>query len=121
MKYLDLECFGVSFKIRLKVYSYSANRNLYILLVCLNDGFEEPMGVLTVNTGLICPKDCAFVDVNNFPKEILEWLAFHKLAVPTGRYISLGYCEYPEYHFDPKVLRKFDPNGYRAYARTQST
>lgn len=115
MKSIDLECFGTKFKVQLKIAWYVKNGNLYILLNYWEDGCTMPFGVLTVNIGLSCPQDCAFIDVNNFPKEILSWIVSHKLAVPTGRRAISGYCEYPEYRFDARVLQEFDYDGYSAY------
>lgn len=121
MESFDLECPGVKFKVELIIGWYEKNGNLSIRLMTRDDGYLEPLAVLTINTGVICPKDCAYIDVNNLPEEILSWIVSNKLAVPTGRHAIRGYCEYPEFHFDAKVLQKFDPEGYFEYLHNPSS
>ena len=113
MDLLLTDC-GKTFPVWLRVACY-LNGNLAIKLLFWNECFLDVWTVLTVNLLEICDMDCAYIDVNNNGEEILEWLVKNGLAVPTGRSARSGYCEYPEYHFDPDALKRLDPDGYAAY------
>lgn len=111
---LTITSHGTTFPVRLQVAQY-CNGNLAIKLLFWNECFWDVWTVLTVNLIIACNRDCAYIDVNNNGGEILEWLTQNQLAVPTGRRMQAGYCEYPEYRFDRAVLKRLDPEGYDAY------
>ena len=49
------------------------------------EGFPEPWSFLTVNLGVTCPENCAFVDINNNGEEILDFIINNNIGKPTGR------------------------------------
>lgn len=119
MKIFDFEKYGNQYKMQLKVLSY-LNGNLAIeMYVNTEDGWE-PWNTLTVN--LISPlsPNHAYIDTNNNGKMIEAWLVRNKIAVPTGRTASSGYCVYPEYKFRPELLQEADTDGYAEYLALQS-
>lgn len=106
---------GQLIEVLFEVHSYDASCNLAVMLYSKVAYGFSPLSRLTVDTGELCSKDCAFIDINNNGPKILDWLADNGLAVPTGRVARSGYVEYPEYKFDAAVLRVLDPEGYAAY------
>lgn len=64
------------------------------------------IGNVTVYLGEV-PKDCAYIDVNNFP-EIIEVLERLGVAKPTGIYTRSGFVEYPLYQFDREKLCEYE-------------
>lgn len=111
-----LEKAGETHKIQLEVSAYRNGGGLAILM-------KEPYsmdgplwGVMTANLPLTCPRDCAFVDTNKNGESITDWIIHNGIGVPTGRKARSGYCEYPEFHFYAKVLKKLDPEGYQDYS-----
>ena len=86
---------------------YSENGNLYLGLVTHESGFPEPWQNLTVNLGVKCKENCAFIDTHNNGTEIIEWLMTHKLCRLTGRMETSGFCVYPEVEFNMKQLEKY--------------
>lgn len=116
MKTFDLEKYGTTYKIELKVTSYMEG-NLAVTMTSWENGEPEPWNVLTVNLDSVRPQNCAFIDSNNNGEEILAWIIRHGLAVPTGTYERSGFCRYPEYRFRPEILQEIDPEGYSEYLR----
>lgn len=114
MKTFDLEKYGATYKIELKITSYMEG-NLAVTMTSWENGEPEPWNVLTVNLDSVRPQNCAFIDTNNNGEEILAWIIRHGLAVPTGTYALSGYCQYPEYRFRPEILQEIDPEGYCTY------
>lgn len=86
---------------------YMDNGNLYVGLITHEDGYPAPWQNLTVNLGVKCEENCAFIDVNNNGNEIVAWLISHKLGKITGKVRSSGFCVYPEFEFNMKELRKY--------------
>lgn len=108
MKLFDLCYMGEVHKVQLKAGYYESNGNLAIQMIECEDGVPAwPWSTLTVNLGVDCPKDCAYIDVNNNGSEILSWITENGLAVPTGN-VSAGY---PEYCFDHKILEGIELEG----------
>ena len=114
MKTFDLEKYGTTYKIELKITSYMEG-NLAVTMTSWENGEPEPWNVLTVNLDSVRPQNCAFIDTNNNGEEILAWIIRHGLAVPTGTSARSGYCQYPEYRFRPERLLEIDPERYSAY------
>ena len=103
---LKLFKYGSEHPITLNLSQYSNNRNLYVGLLTHEDGFPEPWSNLTVNLGINCKGNCAFIDINNNGKEIVSWLVENNLGKLTGRTQISGYCTYPEFEFDLDELNK---------------
>lgn len=91
MKTFDLEKYGTTYKIELKITSYMEG-NLAVTMTSWENGEPEPWNVLTVNLDSVRPQNCAFIDTSNNGEEILAWIIRHGLAVPTGIYARSGYC-----------------------------
>ena len=89
MKTFDLEKYGTTYKIELKIASYMEG-NLVVTMTSWKNGEPEPWNVLTVNLASVRPQNCAFIDTNNNGEEILAWIIRHGLAVPTGTYARSG-------------------------------
>ena len=80
------------------------------------DEYPEQYGVLTVSFGeMIGLKDCAYIDVNNFPEagQLLE----KGIAEDTGFTKRSGFCEYPLWHFSEDFLKECGGENYREYAK----
>ena len=86
---------------------YPNNGNLYVGLITHEAGYPEPWQNLTVNLGIKCAANCAFIDTNNNGSEIIEWLITHKLGRLTGRMEASGFCVFPEFKFNMKMLEKY--------------
>ncbi len=80
MKTFDLEKYGTTYKIELKITSYMEG-NLAVTMTSWENGEPEPWNVLTVNLDSVRPQNCAFIDTNNNGEEILAWIIRHGLAV----------------------------------------
>jgi len=119
MKIFKLKKYGTTYSIQLTVASYFYGNNLAIEMIDLTDDDPEPWNTLTVNLDGSRDINCAFIDTNNNGNEILAWIIQHGLATPTGHTARSGYIEYPEYRFNPSLLKECDPDGYADYLRTQ--
>lgn len=77
------------------------------LAVVCNSNYG-PYGRVTVNLNydddLRLAKNCAFVDSNNFPQEIIEMLVADKMMRPLGIFKKSGFCEYELYEFSDEFL-----------------
>lgn len=65
-----------------------------------------PFCTLTVNLGLPhpLPTNCAFVDVNNCPVELIEKLEEMGVMTETDTHVRSGYVVYPMYKFDDEWI-----------------
>lgn len=86
---------------------YLENNNLYVGMLCHDDGYPEPWSDLTVNLSIKCDDDCAFIDTNNNGEGILLWLTLNNIAMPTGRTVQNGFWVYPEVKFNMFELMKY--------------
>ena len=107
MATLNLNAWGGNHTITLTTNIYAENGNLYVGLICWDDGFREPWSDLTVNLGVKCKPNCAFIDINNNDNGIIAWLEANKLGKLTGRMEMSGYCIYPEFEFDVDEVNKY--------------
>lgn len=114
MKIYKIEKHNETYQVMLRVATYREG-NLAIQMMVELDGRLEPWNTLTVNFQGCRERNCAFIDTNNNGQDILAWIIRHGFAVPTGRKIRSGYCEYPEYRFREKALREMDEGGYAEY------
>lgn len=90
--------------------AYADNGNLALMMV-IDDGEDcipgEMYGVPTVNLGVPCDEDCAFIDTNNMP-DVLDFIIDNGLGDLTGRNAPSGFCMYPEVRFYPEFLADCD-------------
>ncbi len=107
MKCLILNKYGKEHPITFDFDRYLQNGNLYVGLVTHEEGYPEPWSDLTVNLGVKCRENCAYIDINNNGNEIIEWLCENKLGSPTGHMIPSGFCVYPEFKFDMNELMQY--------------
>ena len=85
-----------------KKSTYKNNGNLAIIAF-EDDGGQY--GVLTVNIDILMP-GFATLDTNNCPKA--EEVAKNLGAVPTGQYLTSGFCQYPLYDFNSVELEELE-------------
>lgn len=87
--------------------TYSNNGNLAIQCWVVKDGvFIEPYAMLTVNLNKKHRENCAFVDYNNCPSDIISVLEDNGWAETTWRIEGSGFCTYYEYEFSDEFLRE---------------
>ena len=99
-KTYSIKFYGETYKVRPYVTKYRNGR----LAILLEETSGEPFADLTVNlVNEQCPKDCAFLDTNNF-REGEEFVRKNRLGTFTGIYGHSGYCSYPLYRFDMDAL-----------------
>lgn len=107
MRTLTLNAWGTNHYISFELSKYLENNNLYVGMMCHDDGYPEPWSDLTVNLSVKCAENCAFIDTNNNGDRIVEWLMTHKLATLTGNIRQSGWCVYPEMRFNMPELMKY--------------
>ena len=112
--------FGEQLKLKPRVELYSVKdftgKKMPGLAVVFDTADEDPeqYGVLTVSFGeMIGMKDCAYIDVNNFPGA--EQLLGKGIAEDTGFTKRSGFCEYPLWHFKKEFLEECGGDNYRRY------
>ena len=106
-KTLILKRWGVNHPMTFTKANYNNNNNLYVGLLTNIEGYPEPWSDLTVNLGVECADNCAFIDVNNNGDDIIDWLCENNLGKLTGSIYMNGFCIYPEFEFNMDRLRKF--------------
>ena len=104
MKTLKLNVWGKEHDVTFTTNEYAENGNLYVGIVCFDDGYPEPWSDLTVNLSVKCESNCAFIDTNNNGAGIINWLEDYGIAKSTGRMKQSGFCTYPEVRFDLEKL-----------------
>ena len=107
MKTLTLNRYGNEHPMTFEINHYLQNGNLYVGLVTHKEGYPQPYGSLTVNLGVKCKANCAFIDINNNGNDIIPWLVKSEICKLTGRIQSSGFCIYPEVEFDVKKLSEY--------------
>ena len=107
MKKLILKKYGNKHPITFEMGEYAINGNLYVGMITHAEGFPEPWSSLTVNLGVECRGNCAYIDTNNNGSEIIHWLLHHKLGNLTGNTRRSGFCVYPEFEFDMEKITKY--------------
>jgi len=85
-------------ELRLVQSRYQNNNALYVGLVD-NDGefYEDVTKNLSVSGTL--PSDCAFVDTNNLPNEIIGIMMGAGIIEPIGQSCRSGFCLYNAFRF----------------------
>ena len=107
MKTLILNKYWKEHPMTFDIDIYLKNGNLYVGLITHEEGYPEPWSNLTVNLGVKCKENCAFIDTNNNGNEIIEWLCENKLGSLTGNMWPSGFCVYPEFKFNMDVLMQY--------------
>ena len=107
MKTLTLNKWGSAHQITFHIADYADNGNLYVGMICHDDGYPEPWSDLTVNLDIKCAHYCAFIDSNNNGREIIRWLIENNIGYPTGRISTSGFCAYAEFCFNLNELMKY--------------
>lgn len=86
---------------------YTENGNLYIGIICWDEGYPEPWGDLTINVGYECDENCAYIDTNNNGQAVIDWLIENKLGRLTGKIVRRDFCICPEFEFDMDEVNKY--------------
>ena len=107
MSRLTLNAWGKNHPITFRLSRYADNNNLYVGMITWEEGWPEPWSDLTVNLGVKCAENCAYIDTNNNSDRIVEWLITYKIAILTGGMRSSGFCVYPEMKFNMEELMKY--------------
>lgn len=103
--------YGKKYHIGLLKSTYANNDTLYIEMVetTPKGKIKDYFDTLTVNLEFsFATKDKQYIDTNNLGEEILNWLKDNGIAKPTGEYGFSGYCTYPLFKFDKKVLAEME-------------
>lgn len=114
MKTLIMNKYGKEHPMTFELNSYVDNGNLYVGLITHEEGYPAPWSNLTVNLGVKCDADCAFIDINNNGSEIIAWLIANDLGFPTGYIKPSGFCVYPEFRFNMDILMQYVKEGDNA-------
>lgn len=107
MKTLTLYRYGKEHPVTFNLDNYSQNGNLYVGLITHEEGYPEPWSDLTVNLGVQCKANCAFIDVNNNGMQIIDWLIDNNLGRILAREKVSGFCVYPEFEFNMEPLMQY--------------
>lgn len=101
-------------QIILRKSTYTVDGSLAIIMYRVTPGsMKGPFGILTVNlseSGYTCAADDeAFVDTNNNGPEIIDFIIENGIGEPTDRIGMSGFCTYPEFQFNIKDIKDYDP------------
>ena len=103
---LNLTKYGETNAMSFQLGNYVVDKNLYVSLLYDEGGCLIPWSNLTVNLGIKCADNCAFIDTNNNGNDIITWLEENGLGKLTGRTGESGWCLYPEFEFNMDELMK---------------
>lgn len=73
--------------------------------------------IATCNFGFVGIKFSSYLDINNYPF-ILEFLTKYKFGEELPYTKKSGYCEYPLFLFDEKLLQLIDKNVVNIYSKS---
>ena len=112
MTTMNYESWGTKYELSFVRAQYTNNKALAIKVMCKEEGeeFIEPYATLTVNlskSGLL-DENCAFVDTNNCPTDIIKHLAKEGVAEYMGYSETSGFCSYPCYRFSKEWLKSLE-------------
>ncbi len=108
---LTLNTWDKNHSITFKFSRYAENGNLYVGMICHDDGYPEPYSDLSVNLGLELPSNMAFIDTPNNPG-IIGWLEANRLGRRTHITEQSGYCVYEVFKFDMTEMIKYTDSFY---------
>lgn len=101
-----LNIWGKDVELAFSREKYANNDNLAIQAWLVEKGVvTEPYTTVTVNLSKR-KENHAFIDSNNCPREIIDWLVDNGYAICTFYFERSGYCEYYEYKFTDEFLTK---------------
>lgn len=95
-----------------KFEKYWYNKNLCIQMFAKEkdsrEDYFEPYCTVSVNLIKANPQtsNCIFVDVEHAPW-LEEFLSDKGFGLPTGRYVTQGYCTFPEYLLNLKTMKRY--------------
>lgn len=98
---------------RLGIYH---DNNLYMALLSYDDELRawDHFGNVTVNITQL-PFLFGTIDTNNNGDKIVAFLEENGFGHATGHSLQSGFCEYPVFRFDEKMLIQIDPEVYSVY------
>lgn len=109
-KVYELEFYGTKYNVVLGRANYVSNGTLAVLMfISTPKGkIKEDFGDLTQNIGdsdiYANDKNMQFIDTNNLPSDIVNWLVNSGIAEETGINGFSGYCTYPLVKFTQQAL-----------------
>lgn len=103
-----VSAYGSKHELVIQKTTYATNGRLALRLILVDGNYTAHYATLTVNLPQAdhLDEDCAFVDTNNIPNAD-TLIRVYKLGKPTGRYVSSGFCLYPEYKFNMDEVNKY--------------
>ena len=109
---MNYESWDTTYELSFVRAQYTNNKALAIQVMCKeeDDEFTIPFARLTVNlpkSGLL-DENCAFIDTNNCPTEVIELLTKEGVAEYMGYSETSGFCSYPCYRFSKEWLKSLD-------------
>lgn len=97
---------------------YKCDNSIYLGLDFYDE--EEQMmdhfASVTVNLEPL-PYSHAAIDTNNNGDKVVTFLEREGFGEKTGRSLSSGFCSYPVFHFEDRMLQAIDPEVYKMYAK----
>lgn len=108
MKY---EAWGKKYELSFRKGQYRNNKCLAIQIMCTEEGeeYSEPFCMLTVNLASGAEEGCAYIDINNCPKDLIQMLIDEEIMWYTDIDRMSGYCIYPMFRFSDEWLKSI-PN-----------
>ena len=96
--------FGERINLGLDIQSYCVeSKDIYIGIIDIDDG--ELYADLTVWLKPLS-QNMACINVNDF-NEAEEFIKKFNLGIPTGEYVTSGFCEYPVYKLNMDEIKKY--------------
>lgn len=109
-----------NYLVEVAVHTYQNSNGLAVSLVPWRGLTPGEEIWLTVNPGEKMRLDHAYLNVEQYTPEVLNWLEANNIAQPTGRNQQLGFSICPEFSFNPVRLRELDPDGYERHLQCQA-
>ena len=107
MKY---ESWGTTYELSFRKGQYRNNKSLAIQIMCQEEGedFIEPFCMLTVNLAMAPDENCAYIDTNNCPGDVINMLEQKGIIEYTNRDQMSGFCIYPMFRFSEEWLNSIE-------------
>ena len=104
---IKFESYGKKYEGKFRKTKYLKGNNLYVGVLHYDKEFKEYMPYCDVTVNLPemeLEPNYAFLDTNNCPKVIIEWLYNNGYIVDTGLMMPSGFCVYPLVEFTEEFL-----------------